>query len=351
MGRHEEKENKKSGLKIFLKVILIILIILILLVAGAFAFSYWYLNSKLDKIQYVEIPEEEIEVDEVVEENLEEFRNILLLGIDARSDTFTGARSDCIILVTINNKTKDVSLTSIYRDTYLDINGYGLDKITHAYAYGGALLSMNSINKNLDLNVKEFATVNFDSVVSVVDAVGGVQIPITSAEVRYINGYIDEINRVTGHSSSHITSAGTYNLDGVQALAYGRIRYTEGGDYKRTERMRDVLTAVFAKAKTKSVSELNSLLDVLLPHVYTNITKDEIISLLPQVFSYNITDSIGWPYETRGITLDRWYGIPVTLEENVKRMHVELFNEEDYEVSDTVKTISNKIVNKTGYRN
>ena len=341
---------KNNSGRIFLKIILVLLILVLILGIGGYAFYNWYINNKLEKIQYVEVSENEIEITPIVEEQLEEYRNILLFGLDARADTFSDSRSDCIMLITINNKTKDVNLTSIYRDTYLDING-SLDKITHAYAYGGAVLTMNTLNKNLDLNVKEFVTINFDSVVAVVDAVGGVQIPITSAEIKYINGYINEINKVTGHNSSHITSPGTYNLDGVQALAYGRIRYTEGGDYKRTERMRDVLTATFAKAKTKSVAELNSLLDLLLPHVYTNVSKDEITKLIPQAFSFNIKNSIGWPYITKGITLDRWYGVPITLEENVVRMHKELFGEEDYIVSNTVKSISNRIVNKTGYKN
>ncbi len=345
----ENTRKSKSGFKIFLRILLALLIIIVIFVLSALGGSWWFLNNKLDKVQYVNIPEEDIEVNEGVEENLEEYRNILLLGLDSTS--FTGSRSDCIILVTINNRTKNVKLTSIYRDSYLDINNYGLDKITHAYAYGGPALSMSSINKNLDLNIKEFATVNFDTVVSVVDAVGGVQIPINSEEVKYINTYIKAVNTQLGRNSSSITTPGTYTLDGVQALAYSRIRYTDGGDYKRTERMRDVLTAVFAKAKTKSIPELNSLLDTLLPHVYTNISKDEIISLLPQAASYNVTDSIGWPYEVKGITLDRWYGVPVTLEQNVKKLHEQVFGETDYTVSDTVKSISNKIINKTGYNN
>lgn len=347
----ENTRKSKSGFKIFLRILLALLIIIVIFILSALGGSWWFLNNKLDKVQYVNIPEEDIEVNEGVEENLEEYRNILLLGLDSREDTFKGSRSDCIILVTINNRTKNVKLTSIYRDSYLDINNYGLDKITHAYAYGGPALSMSSINKNLDLNIKEFATVNFDTVVSVVDAVGGVQIPITADEVKYINGYISAINNQLGRNSSSITTPGTYTLDGVQALAYSRIRYTDGGDYKRTERMRDVLTAVFAKAKTKSIPELNSLLDTLLPHVYTNISKDEIIALLPQAASYNVTDSIGWPYEVKGITLDRWYGVPVTLEQNVKKLHEQVFGETDYTVSDTVKSISNKIINKTGYNN
>lgn len=341
---------KNNHGKIILKIILILLVLIILIAGIAVGLSYWFINSKLDKIQYVYISANEIEMNEQVEENLEEFRSVLLFGLDAREDRFSNSRSDCIMLVTVNTKTKEIFLTSIYRDSYLDING-SLDKITHAYAYGGPLLTMNSLNKNLDLNIKEFVTVNFDSVVAVIDAFGGIEMPITSAETKYINQYINALNKQMGRNSKNITTAGTYNLDGIQALAYGRIRYTEGGDYKRTERMRDVLTAVFEKGKKKSVPELMELFDLLLPHVYTNVDKNEAISLIPQALSYKIGKSIGWPYKTRGITLDRWYGVPITLEENVKRLHEEIFNEEDYVVSDTVKNISNRIVNKTGYRN
>ena len=211
-----------------------------------------------------------------------------------------------------------------------------MDKITHAYSYGEAPLAIKTLNYNLDLNIKEFVTVNFDAVKEIIDYIGGIQMPITSEEVSHIPG---------------ISSAGTYNLTGEQALAYARIRYATGGDYKRTERMRDVLTAVANKVKTMNVSQLNGLVDELLPKVYTNITASDIFSLFPSVASFNITESIGWPYETRGITLDRWYGVPVTLESNVKQLHQELFGETDYEPSENVKSVSNSIIQKTGYTN
>ena len=148
-----------------------------------------------------------------------------------------------------------------------------------------------------------------------------------------------------------LTKAGKQKLDGVQAVAYSRIRYTAGGDYKRTERMRTVVTAMMKKAKTLSITKLNSLADTILPKISTNISSMEIVSLIPSIASFNITESLGWPYETQGITLDRWYGVPITLESNVLKLHQEAFGQEDYEVSDTVKTISNQIIKKTGYNN
>ena len=332
--KSENKEKKqRKGLKIF-GIIVLILIILLVAIIGV---TYWYIHDKLSKIQQIEIPEANLGVSVEAEASLENYRNIAIFGIDSREDTYSrGNRSDCIIIASINNTTKEVKLVSVYRDTYVDIEGYGLDKITHAYSYGEAPLAISTLNKNLDLNIKEFVTVNFDAVKDIVDSIGGISMPITEEEVPRVPG---------------ITQAGTYNLTGEQALAYARIRYATGGDYKRTERMRDVLTAVVEKVKTFNISQLNSLVDTVLPKLYTNITASDIFSLMPSLTSFKITESIGWPYETQGITLDRWYGVPVTLESNVTRLHQEIFGETDYEASETVKTISNEIINKTGYQN
>lgn len=347
----QEKANKKKGSKKVKKVILIIVIILVVLLGVAGGIGFWYVNDKLGKLNYVDINEEEIEVNEGIDDKLNGYRTIAIFGVDSRSNELVkGTRSDCIILATIDEKTKEVKLTSVYRDTYLEITGRSLDKVTHAYAYGGASLAMSTLNTNLDLNIKEFVTVNFESVVDIVNAVGGVSINITNSELNYINGYIDEINRVTKNNASHVTKAGTQNLNGVQALAYGRIRYTAGGDYKRTERMRDIMMAVMNKAKKMGVSQLNSLADKLLPVVYTNIKSGEIISLIPQLATYKIVDSTGWPYNTKGATINGvWYGPPITLESNVRELHQKVYGQADYEPSGKVKEISQQIVKKTGY--
>ena len=269
-----------------------------------------------------------------VSKSLSNFRNIVIFGVDDRTDSFSG-RSDSIILVSINKKTSEVKLCSVYRDSYLKLTDRSLDKITHAYAYGGPELAISTLNQNLDLNITEFATVNFDSTQKIIDAVGGITLKIDSDEVKHITG---------------INSAGKHHLNGSQALQYSRIRYEEGGDYKRTERMRTVLTAVFDKVKTLGLNELNNLANELLPLVKTNISTLDIISLLPHLPSFKVNTNIGWPYEVKGITLDRWYGVPVTLEENVSKLHEELFGQTGYIPSDTVKEISNSIINKTGYR-
>jgi len=340
-------EKKKKGINIFLKIMLVLILILVILVGA----GYIYIKGKLDKIQKVEIPEEDLGIEEQVAEQLTGYKNIAIFGVDSREDDYgVGNRSDCIIIASINNDTGEIKLISVYRDTYVKIDRYGLDKITHAYSYGEAPLAIKTLNTNFDLNIEEFVTVNFDAVVDAVDALGGVQLDITADEVQYINSYIRETSKVSGKAGNYITQAGTYTVDGVQAVAYSRIRYTEGGDYKRTERMRIVIEAMFNKLKTKSVNEIMKIADVILPEVYSNIDMSDILAFVPNLTKYKVTQSIGWPYDTKGITLDRWYGIPVTLESNVIQLHKEAFGEEEYVPSDTVKSISQSIINRTGYR-
>lgn len=347
MSKHAENKKERKGLKIFGIVVLILIIILVAIISG----TVWFLNDKFSKIQTVDLNTEELSISTQAEENLEEYRNIALFGVDSRNNSLEkGNRSDCIIIASLNTKTKEVKLISVYRDTYVQIEGYGLDKITHAYSYGSAPLAINTLNKNLDLNIKDFITVNFDAVAEAVDALGGVEINIESQEeLKYLNTYIEGTQRETGLSSTKVKNIGKQNLDGVQAVAYSRIRYTAGGDYKRAERMRTVLEAMVNKLKTKSIGEINNFIDIILPKVYTNLKSSDIFTMLPSLMEYKITESIGWPYETKGITLDRWYGIPVTLENNVTRLHQEAFGEQDYVVPEEIKTISNKIITKTGY--
>lgn len=340
------EKKKKSKMKTWQKVLIVILLIVVIIAGVVFAF----IQDKLNKIDYVELNTEELEISENVAEG---YRNIALFGVDSRNiNNDDGSRSDGIIIMSINEKTKDVKLVSVYRDTYVQVEGYGLTKITHAYAYGGPTLAIKTLNQNLDLNISEFISVNFDSVATAIDAMGGIEVKIEKDEVSQMNKYIQETARITGKSAKTIPSAGTYNLNGVQAVTYGRIRKTAGGDYKRTERMRTVIMKAFAKAKTMDLGTLNNIIDGVLADkkIKTNISSGDILGLLTKIGSYNITDNLGWPYDTQGITLDAWYGVPVTLATNVEQLHKELFDNQDYTVPDSVKEISDKIVNKTGYK-
>ena len=348
-----KKVIPKKKMNIFVKIFLIIFVSILIVTLTAFLTIFIYLNNKLGKIEYDGLSKSDLYITEGIDKELSNYRNIAILGIDARSDTFSrGNRSDCIMIVSVNKTNNQVKIASVYRDTYLDIDNHGLDKVTHAYSFGEARLAINTLNKNLDLNISEYVAINFDTVRTAVDNVDGVTITLDSQEVKYINGYINALNSQFGTSSANITKPGTYNLDGVQALAYGRIRYTDGGDYKRTERMRDVLLAVFDKSKSMDISTLNKSLDIMLPHVRTNISKNDILAMIPKISSFNVTENFGWPYNVEGKIINKvWYGVPVNLEESVSKLHKQLFNQDNYVPSDTVKDISNHIKDSTGVAN
>ena len=339
-NRGRNRKNNKKKKKIIITFLLLIIII-IGVVCG-------FVINKLNKIEYTTLDTSMLNLSDNVPDG---YRNIALLAVDSRNvNSNNGSRTDGIIILSINEKTKEAKLASVYRDTYVEVEGHNLTKVTHAHAYGGPSLTIGTLNKNLDLNISEFATVNFEGVANIIDIMGGIEIDIKQEELKQMNKYIKDTSKNTGISSPQLSHAGRQKLNGVQAVTYGRIRKLAGGDYKRTERMRTVIMTAFDKAKTMDVGTLNRMVDEILPKVQTNINSTELLSLATQLSSYKITDSIGWPYEVKGKTLDAWYGVPVSLETNVKKLHEELFGQTEYEASESVKEISNKIVNKTGYR-
>ena len=355
-NKEREEENnmrKKKKMNKGLKIFLIIILVLVIIIVGLGVAGYTFVNGKIGKMQKENIDTTAVGINEETKQELKGYRNIALLGIDSRADDYgLGNRSDCMMIASINQETNGIKLISVYRDTYVYVMENGtkrLDKITHAYSYGSAQNTLKSLNEAMDLNITEFVTVNFDAVIAAVDSLGGVYIDIDKSEIKYVNDYIDATSESSGVKSSHITHSGRQKLDGVQAVSYTRVRYTAGGDYKRTERMRTVVEAMLSKAKTLNVGQLNSFADTILPKIRTNISTSEIWGLIPKLASFKVTESIGWPYDTKGITLDRWYGVPVTLQSNVERLHKEAFEQEDYEASDTVKEMSAAIVKKTGY--
>lgn len=282
------------------------------------------------------------------------YRNIALFGVDSRSGELTsGTNSDTIIVCSINERTGDIKLASVYRDTYLDHTNGTYGKATECYAEGGAELSINMLNKNLDLDITDFVTVNFNAIVEAVDLLGGIEIDVTEEELEWLNGYAyDLINQsqVENYTTYEpLTSAGTQNLNGVQALAYCRIRYTTGWDFKRTERQREVLNKIFQKAQSQGVTALASLVNQMLPDIATSLSNTEILSLAAGIANYEIVDSIGFPYNQTTADIDAGdCVVPINLADNVSQLHADLFGTEGYTPSDTVQQISNQIISNTG---
>ena len=347
-GPKMQKKNKRGKRKVILFIIEVL--VLLVLAVGLFVLS------KVQRLNSDPIEEGNIiinnNISSVESEVLTGYTNIALFGVDARDGILkAGAHSDVIMIASINNATKDVKLVSVYRDTYLDNTNEEYRKATECYFYGGPERAINMLNKNLDLNIEDYVTVDFNAIATTVDALGGVDIDIQEDEVEHLNNYLVETSQVLGIDSyENISGPGMQHLDGLHALSYCRIRYTTGDDFKRTERQRAVLQQLFEKAKTMDILTLNNLADELLDMCVTNMTLNEILALIQDIASYNIVNTTGFPFNSQGQTLPDAGDcvVPKTLSENVLQLHRYLFGTDGYEPSPTVESISDEIIYRTG---
>ena len=340
----KRKKQKRNKVVLFA----VEIIVLAALLVGLFVYS------KLNKVHNTgEIEEKEvnIELDSETAKVLKGYTNIALFGLDNRqTGRYDGGNSDCIMIASINNDTKKVKLISVYRDTFLNVKEETYSKINSAYSYGGPTGAIAALNKNLNLDIVNYVSVDFGALVEAIDLLDGIELTLTDQEVQIMNdNYIDEINGVTGRSASKLSGGGTYTVDGVQALAYCRIRYTAGDDFKRTERQRTVLAKMIEKAKGSSIGTIGKLIDSMIDEISTSYTSGGLLDLASSVMDYELEDSHGWPFEL--CTGD--YGskgdlvVATDLETNVKELHEYLFGEKN-NVSNTVSGISDYIKNYTG---
>ena len=350
-----KKKKKKTARRI---VFFVLELILLLIMAGAL-----YIAAQYSKVEKVEIKKDEIkeqiqaQLPDHVEETLKGYWNIALYGVDSREGSTEMSLSDTIMIASVNRDTKDVKLVSVYRDTYLDNTNGDYRKATECYMLGGAERSINMLNKNLDLDITNFVTVNMNVLAEVVDSIGGIEIDVRSDEIDYLNGYQNEGSEITGKEIIPVTSAGLQTLNGLQALSYCRIRYTnavdsehEGLDYERTLRQRVVLEKILEKVQQMDILSLTNLITTLLPYVSTNLTETEILSLAKDISSYHLVGTKGFPFEKIAIQLDgNDIVTPINLAQNVSELHEYLFDVTDYTPSDTVQEISNYITSVTGY--
>ena len=276
---------------------------------------------------------------------MEWMMNIVLFGVDNQDNKIqdTGSRTDCIIIASINKSSKKVKLMSIYRDTYVSINGQ-YDKINAAYSYGGPELAISTINRNLDLNITDFATVNFKALADAVDILGGIQLTIKSEkELENLNDYIGNMNKINGGDSPKFEETGTFTFDGNQAVAYSRIRYMEGGDHERANHQRLVVEGIVQQVK-KQPWKLKALVDQVVPQCKTSLSTGDMTKLSLGLLRYKIEDSQAYPFKSvderyGGI----YYGFPLTAQSNAIEAHEYLFGTKDYEPTDELRKISAKI--------
>nr|WP_314465675.1 LCP family protein [uncultured Clostridium sp.] len=279
------------------------------------------------------------------------YRTIAVFGVDSRDGNVNkGTNADVIMLCNINRGTGEIKIVSVFRDTYLNINdGSTYNKINAAYANGGAAQALAALNKNLDLDVTEYVTFNWKSVADGINMLGGVDIDISKAEFRYINSFITETVEKTGVPSVHLKSAGMNHLDGVQAVAYARLRKMDT-DFARTERQRLVIQKSFDKAKKADLGLLNRILLMEVDQIGSNLTFSDFTELLLDIGKYHIGETGGFPFARGDMKVGKKGDcvIPQTLETNVVQLHKFLFDKDSYEPSDTVKKISAKIAADSG---
>ena len=271
------------------KVLMGICLVLVLII-GSIAFALNHYSSKVERVEI-----DRSVVTETGKEPAKEDQDLItiaLLGTDYSKNEEYGnlyGAADCTMILGIDKKNNRLKLFSLMRDMYLDLpGGIGKDNLNYTMAYGGPELILKTINTNFNLTVDKFISVSLHTLPEIIDKLGGVEMNITNEELNYINGYIKNIDSENGTNTEKLTSAGTQTLNGTQAAAYCRIRYTEGSDYKRGERQRDVLDALFNKFKTASIGDLISIMDDILPLVSTNLTNNEIISIVTTVLGMGI---------------------------------------------------------------
>ena len=315
------------------KITIWILAIVLAVIVGTVGTVYFYGNNLFNKLEKVEIDKEDIGITEEVQEKLSQYSNsiinIALFGVDA-VDGDVG-RSDSIMIATIDTVHKKLKLTSIMRDSYVAIDGHGNDKLNHAYAFGGPQLAIKTLNENFDLNIEDFAAVNFETLPKIIDKLGGIELDIDEEELEYVNGYIAHLNNINGTSEPAIESTGVQHVSGTQALAYCRIRYTSGGDYKRTERHREVLTEIFKKIETMPVTSYPSLLLDILPMVNTSLTYNEILDLGTEVLKLGDSsmELERFPLDDycEGKMIDGIYYLSFDKETTVEQLHNYIFED------------------------
>lgn len=311
-----------------------------------------YVMAKWNQIDTQEIKAEDLIINQEVKQNKEVdlgegYTNVALFGVDSRDGNLgKGNRTDCIIVASLNNETKEIKMVSVYRDTLLDLSEGTYQKCNAAYSYGGPVMAINMLNMNLDLDIQDYVTVDFGAISDAIDLLGGVEIDVTDEEAKYLNKYLQETANSAGKEAHFLDSGGHLLLDGAQATTYARIRSTAGGDFTRTERQRLVIEKMFEKALTADLGTINAIIDAVFPQVSTSFTLQEILTYASAYSQYTLGDNIGFPIDQTTDTLSGLGSIviPQDLVSNVTQLHEFLFGTTDYTPSSTVQTINANII-------
>ena len=252
--------------------------------------------QKLGKIDYQKIDPKRLNISDEVEHQTGVV-TFALFGLDSRTGQLErGTLSDTMIIAVLDRETKEITMTSVYRDTLVQMEDGSYNKANAAYAFGGPQEAIAMLNKNFDLNIEDYVSVNFNALVSVIDALGGVELDVTEDEVPHLNNYQVETSKVVGQERISLEHGGMQTLNGVQAVSFARIRII-GGDQQRTERQRRLIQAITDKAQTASLSTINKIIDQVFPQISTSLSLGEILDYAKDAFKYKLGESKGFPYD------------------------------------------------------
>ncbi len=341
---YEKRKKKKHPVRSFLLALLVVIVAL----SGALLIYMRSLLQTVDSVDLENALESSISPQVRQDRTMAGYQNIALFGVDSREqDLLSGDnRSDTIMICSVNKKTGETRLVSVYRDTLLNIGGGDYRKCNAAYAYGGPQQAVAMLNSNLDLNITDFVTIGFEGLAETIDALGGIDLEITEEEMEYMNSYMDDMYYEIGTEYEEVTDWGMQHLSGIQATAYCRIRYTEGDDFRRAERQRTVLMLTMEKAKKANPVRLAAAAGAVLGRTATSLSSTELMLFILRARMMDITESTGFPTEE-----DRMFAtingescvVPYYLTTNVKKLHRTLFDQDEYEPSPTVEEINENI--------
>lgn len=353
--------SKKTARKSNSKRKIIIFGFEIVIILAMVAVLYFVMNTSKEGPKVTVLDPEQLAIPEEIKQAKEEdpdnkmrgYMNIALFGVDAETESqlYKGSRSDSIMIASINMDTGDIKLVSVYRDTYLNIGTDEYRKCNAAYSFGGVEQAIKMLNMNLDMDIESFVTVGYKGLSEVIDGLGGVYIDVDSEELKHINNYQIGIAKVLKCDYTPVKDSGYQLLNGLQATAYCRIRYTAGDDFKRTARQREVIKAIEEQAKKTDLATLTKVFNNSIDDIYTNLDTNDILDLLGNITNYRIVDEGGFPEESmRTVANVGAKGssvIPLDLESNVVWLHQFLFDEQDYTVTDSVREYGAKIAADT----
>ncbi|OSB10939.1 LytR family transcriptional regulator [Paraclostridium bifermentans] len=318
-------------MSIFKKFFIFIIIILILLPVSIFG----YIHSKINKVYD---PSSSIKsLKETNYASKKGITNILLVGTDARN-TEEKSRSDAMMILTVDNNHKNLKLTSLARDTYVEIPGHGKQKLTHAYAYGGLNLLLETLESNFKIDIQNYVVVNFFSFINIIDTLNGIVVDVKPNEIKELNRYIPECYSFDQNKNKNpmknIEYSGKQKLNGYQTLAYSRIRYNDSA-LERDNRQRLVLESAFEKAKHLPINKYPDLIDSILPYIKTNMNTSDILSIGNSILSignFNIK-TLEFPieeYSTGGIYKNAGWVWRYDKEKCLPILHDFIFNDKVY---------------------